>query len=97
MRFVWKILVPAAFPSILTGLKVGWAFAWRTQIAAELVFGASSGQGGLGWYIFQNRNELYTDKVFAGLAVVILIGLLVENLVFSLIERVTVKRWGMQR
>ncbi len=61
------------------------------------MFGATSGKGGLGWYIFQNRNELYTDKVFAGLAVVILIGLLVENLVFDSLERVTVKRWGMQR
>lgn len=40
-----------------------WAFAWRTLIAAELVFGVSSGAGGLGWYIFQARNELYTDRV----------------------------------
>jgi NitT/TauT family transport system permease protein len=94
MRFVLFILIPAALPSILAGLKIGWAFAWRTLIAAELVFGATSGKGGLGWYIFQNRNELYTDKVFAGLAVVILIGLLVENLVFDTLERVTVKRWG---
>ena len=78
LRLVLHILVPAALPSILSGLKIGWAFAWRTLIAAELVFGASSGKGGLGWYIFQNLNELYTDKVFAGLAVVILIGLLVE-------------------
>ena len=91
------LLVPAALPSILSGLKIGWAFAWRTLIAAELVFGATSGKGGLGWYIFQNRNELYTDKVFAGLAAVILIGLLVENLLFANIERLTVKRWGMQR
>ncbi|HBO4310988.1 TPA: ABC transporter permease [Pseudomonas aeruginosa] len=97
LRFVLLILVPAALPSILAGLKIGWAFAWRTLIAAELVFGASSGKGGLGWYIFQNRNELYTDKVFAGLAVVVLIGLLVENLVFGSIERLTVKRWGVQR
>ena len=97
LRLVLHILVPAALPSILSGLKIGWAFAWRTLIAAELVFGATSGKGGLGWYIFQNRNELYTDKVFAGLAVVILIGLLVENLVFDSLERVTVKRWGMQR
>ncbi|SDS35952.1 NitT/TauT family transport system permease protein [Pseudomonas asplenii] len=97
LRFVLFILIPAALPSILAGLKIGWAFAWRTLIAAELVFGATSGKGGLGWYIFQNRNELYTDKVFAGLAVVILIGLLVENLVFDSLERVTVKRWGMQR
>ena len=97
LRLVLFILIPAALPSILAGLKIGWAFAWRTLIAAELVFGATSGKGGLGWYIFQNRNELYTDKVFAGLAVVILIGLLVENLVFDTLERVTVKRWGMQR
>ncbi|ANC79503.1 putative aliphatic sulfonates transport permease protein SsuC [compost metagenome] len=97
LRLVLHILVPAALPSILSGLKIGWAFAWRTLIAAELVFGASSGKGGLGWYIFQNRNELYTDKVFAGLAVVILIGLLVEGLVFNTLERLTVRRWGMQR
>ncbi|AXW87726.1 ABC transporter permease [Lonsdalea britannica] len=97
LRYVWHILIPAALPSILSGLKIGWAFAWRTLIAAELVFGASSGQGGLGWYIFQNRNELYTDRVFAGLASVIIIGLLVETLIFATIERVTIKRWGMQR
>ncbi len=95
--FVFDILVPAALPAILSGLKIGWAFAWRTLIAAELVFGAASGQGGLGWYIFQNRNELYTDKVFAGLAAVILIGLAVENLIFSTLERKTVRRWGMQK
>ncbi|MBS7598763.1 ABC transporter permease [Pseudomonas sp. RC2C2] len=97
LRLVVQILIPAALPSILSGLKIGWAFAWRTLIAAELVFGATSGKGGLGWYIFQNRNELYTDKVFAGLAVVILIGLLVESLVFNTLERITVRRWGMQR
>ena len=95
LRFVWYILIPAALPSILAGLKIGWAFAWRTLIAAELVFGASSGKGGLGWYIFQNRNELYTDRVFAGLAAVIVIGLLVEHLVFDTLERVTVRRWGI--
>ena len=96
-RYVLQILVPSALPSILSGLKIGWAFAWRTLIAAELVFGVSSGRGGLGWYIFQNRNELYTDKVFAGLAMVILIGLLVESLVFQTLERLTVRRWGVQR
>ncbi|HEY9319196.1 MULTISPECIES: ABC transporter permease [Achromobacter] len=97
LRYVLQILVPAALPAILAGLKIGWAFAWRTLIAAELVFGASSGKGGLGWYIFQNRNELYTDRVFAGLAAVVIIGLLVENLGFDTLERLTVRRWGMQR
>jgi NitT/TauT family transport system permease protein len=97
LRYVLQILVPSALPSIVSGLKIGWAFAWRTLIAAELVFGASSGKGGLGWYIFQNRNELYTDKVFAGLVMVIVIGLLVETLVFQTLERLTVRRWGTQR
>ncbi|CAN5555570.1 ABC transporter permease [soil metagenome] len=97
LRYVLQILVPAALPAILSGLKIGWAFAWRTLIAAELVFGASSGKGGLGWYIFQNRNELYTDRVFAGLAMVVLIGLAVESLGFATLERLTVRRWGQQR
>jgi len=97
LRMVTQILVPAALPAILSGLKVGWAFAWRTLIAAELVFGTTSGKGGLGWYIFQSRNELFTDKVFAGLATVIVIGLLFEHIVFDAAERVTVRRWGMQR
>ena len=96
LRFVAKILIPAAFPSILAGLKIGWAFAWRTLIAAELVFGVSSGQGGLGWYIFESKNQLNIPEVFAGLLTIILIGLAVENVVFRFVETRTVQRWGMQ-
>jgi NitT/TauT family transport system permease protein len=95
-RFIAQILIPAAFPSILTGLKIGWAFAWRTLIAAELVFGVSSGKGGLGWYIYENKNMLDIPAVFAGLFTVILIGLIVENLIFRNIEAATVRKWGMQ-
>jgi NitT/TauT family transport system permease protein len=96
LRFVGRILIPAAFPSILAGLKIGWAFAWRTLIAAELVFGVSSGQGGLGWYIFESKNQLNIAEVFAGLLTIILIGLAVENVVFRFVEKRTVQRWGMQ-
>jgi len=96
LRFVGKILIPAAFPSILAGLKIGWAFAWRTLIAAELVFGVSSGQGGLGWYIFESKNQLNIPEVFAGLLTIILIGLAVENVIFRFVETRTVQRWGMQ-
>ena len=94
-RYISKILIPAAFPSILTGLKIGWAFAWRTLIAAELVFGVSSGQGGLGWFIYENKNEMEVAYVFAGLLTVILIGISVENLIFRTIENKTVRKWGM--
>jgi NitT/TauT family transport system permease protein len=95
-RYVAQILVPAAFPSILTGMKIGWAFAWRTLIAAELVFGVSSGSGGLGWFIYENKNQLEISNVFAGLFSVIIIGLMVENLIFQTLESRTVRRWGMQ-
>ena len=95
LGYVARILVPAAFPSILTGMKIGWAFAWRTLIAAELVFGVSSGQGGLGWYIFENRNQLDIPAVFAGLLTVIVIGLIVENLIFRTVERKTIRKWGL--
>jgi NitT/TauT family transport system permease protein len=94
-RFVAGILLPAAFPYLLAGIKLGWAFAWRTIIAAEMVFGVAGSQGGLGWFIYQNRFEMNTDLVFAGLLTVIVIGLFVENVFFRWLERRTVQRWGM--
>ena len=108
LSYIYKILIPAAFPSILTGLRIGWAFAWRTLIAAELVFGGqvadTSGQlgaegssaGGLGWIIFQNQMENQTPYVFACLFAVILVGIIIENGVFRNVEGRTIRRWGMQ-
>ena len=107
--YIVKILIPAAFPSILTGLRIGWAFAWRTLIAAELVFGGQvmdtsgmlgaegSSAGGLGWVIFQNQMENQTPYVFAGLFSVIIVGILIENGLFRNIEERTVRKWGMQK
>jgi NitT/TauT family transport system permease protein len=97
VSYIFRLLIPAAFPAILSGLRIGWAFAWRTLIAAELVFGATSRSGGLGWFIFENRNNLNTPAVFAGLLTVILIGLFVETLIFGAIEARTIRKWGMQR
>ena len=101
VSYIFKILVPAAFPAILTGLRIGWAFAWRTLIAAELVFGGQvmdtgGNAGGLGWIIFQNQMENQTAYMFAGLFTVILVGLVIENGIFRNIEDRTVRKWGMQ-
>lgn len=96
IRYIFKILVPAAFASILTGLKIGWAFAWRTLIGAELVFGAAAGNGGLGWMIFEKGDNLDTPYVFAALFMVIVIGLIVENVIFRNVEIRTIQKWGMQ-
>ena len=95
--YIFRILVPAAFSSILTGLKIGWAFAWRTLIGAELVFGAAAGKGGLGWMIFEKGDNLDTPYVFAALFMVIVVGLVVENVIFRNVELNTLSKWGMQR
>ena len=92
-----RLRTSSTAPAVVTGLKIGWAFAWRTLIAAELVFGVSSGAGGIGWFIYENRNQLEIPSVFAGLLMVIIIGLLVESVVFRSIEIYTVRKWGMQR
>jgi NitT/TauT family transport system permease protein len=92
---VAHILVPSAVPSILTGLRIGWAFAWRTLIAAELVFGVSSHSGGLGWFIYESRASMDTPNVFVGLLTIILIGLFFEGIVFRTAENATIRRWGM--
>jgi NitT/TauT family transport system permease protein len=95
-RLVIDVLLPAAMPYILTGLKTAWAFGWRTVVAAELVFGVAGSQGGLGWYINTARYYLQTSQIFAGLVVISVLGILVEGL-FSAIESRTVVRWGMKR
>ncbi|HYH02324.1 MAG TPA: ABC transporter permease subunit [Bacillota bacterium] len=89
------ILLPASFPYLLSGLKIGWARAWRAIISAEMIFGAAGGIGGLGWYIFQRRVFMDSAGLYAGLIVIIMLGMLVEELVFGKVEELTVKKWGM--
>lgn len=94
-RLVAQIMIPSAFPSILTGLKISWARSWRALVAAEMIFGASGSEGGLGWLIYQKRYFLDIPSVFAALIVIVMIGILVEGFLFNRVERKTVERWGM--
>jgi hypothetical protein len=64
--------------------------------ASSSFLGSSARRGGLGWFILENKNSLDIASVFAGLLTVILLGLLVENVIFGAVERRTVQRWGMQ-
>lgn len=92
-KMAFSVMLPASFPHILGGLRTGWARAWQSSVAAELVFGAAGGQGGLGWYLYKKRFMMETPGVFAGMVVIILIGIAVEYLIFAGIERHTVKKW----
>lgn len=93
-RMGFFVMLPASFPHILGGLRTGWARAWQASVAAELVFGAAGGQGGLGWYLYKKRFMMETSGVFAGMVVIVLIGMAVEHIVFAGIENMTVKKWN---
>ena len=95
IRVITDVLAPAALPSAIAGLKTAWAFGWRTIIASELFFGVPGSTGGLGNYINDARNNLFTDRLLAGLLTNALLGVAFETL-FGLIERRTVIRWGMK-
>lgn len=94
-RLVRDVLVPAALPHTISGLKTGWAFGWRTIIAAELVFGVAGGEGGLGFFINDARYFLRTPEIFAGLVTIALIGIALDML-FAFVEKRTVVKWGMK-
>ena len=87
-----QVVLPGALPWILTGLRLGLARAWRVLVAVEML---TSVMLGLGWLIFGAREFLATDVMLAGIAVIGLVGLALEKLVFERLERFTVVRWGM--
>ncbi len=95
MGIIVQILLPASLPYMITGVKIGWARAWRAAISAEMVFGAAGGIGGLGWFVFKKRVFMDTPGIFAGLIVIIVIGIIVEDVVFNRLEKMTIKKWGM--
>ncbi|MGE4271918.1 MAG: ABC transporter permease [Desulfitobacterium sp.] len=94
-RIIKDIFIPASLPYVLSGLRIGWARAWRALISAEMIFGAVGAKGGLGWYIFKQRVFMDTPGLFAGLFVIVLIGIIVEDFFFAVIEERTIKKWGM--
>ncbi|HEV8053687.1 MAG TPA: ABC transporter permease [Candidatus Limnocylindrales bacterium] len=96
VRLATDVLAPAALPSAITGLKTAWAFGWRTVVAAELVFGVVGGEGGLGTYINNAKLYLFTPQMFAALLTIAVLGVAFE-LLFGMLERRTIVRWGMQR
>ena len=87
-----KVILPGALPYVLTGLRLGLARAWRVLVAVEML---TSVRDGLGWLIFGAREFLNTDVMLAGIAVIGIVGLSLEKLIFERLEQFTVVRWGM--
>ena len=80
-----RVVVPAALPGIVSGLEHGWAFAFRSLVAGELIIGASG--AGLGFFVATARDEGRVDHLFAAVLVIMLLGVAVDRLGFARLQR----------
>jgi NitT/TauT family transport system permease protein len=90
----WKVIIPGAFPFIITGVRQAFLRAWIAVVGAEMI---AASDWGLGWVIYDAKEFLNADVMLASLAVIGAIGFLFERFAFGSIERATVMRWGMVR
>ena len=96
LTLLWGVYLPAAMSYILSGLKVGWARAWRGLISAEMIFGIATCPG-IGLFINQMRTNMNNAEMYATLIVIIIIGLVVQYGILVPIENYTIKKWGMSK
>ena len=87
-----SVIAPAALPTIITGLKQGWSFAWRSLMAGELLFVSM----GLGQLLMMGRELNDMNRVIAVMLVLIVIGLTFDRLIFTKLEASVRKRWGLE-
>ena len=90
----WRVLIPAALPSIITGYRQAFSRAWRILVVAEMLVSVSAG---LGYRIYWAQEYFNTDIVFGSLFVVGIVGLLLERVLLRTLEVMTVERWGTMR
>lgn len=88
---LFRVVLPAAWPSILNGLRLGMAHGWRTLVAVELLTSAAVGLGAL---IFNSRASLDTTTMYVSIVALAGVGLLIDNTVFRIWESRTIGRWG---
>ncbi len=92
LEIILRVILPGAFPQIITGLRLGFGSAWRSLIGAEMLVMTL---GGLGKFIWMSQWFFNFDKVIIGIAVLAIIGILIEGVIFRVIERYTLIRWGI--
>jgi NitT/TauT family transport system permease protein len=90
LRLYTRVILPASLPGILTGLKLGWTFAWRSLMAGELLYVA----GGLGQMLTLGRELNDMARVMAVMVAIVSLGLTFERLLFGAIEKRLRERWG---
>jgi len=91
VQLITHVMLPAAFPYLISGFKQGWAFAWRGVIGAEIIFSFL----GLGFLLNVGRELNDISQVIATMLVIMVLGILIDGLVFKKIERKVMSRWGL--
>ena len=91
-QLVTSVLIPAAFPYMISGFKQGWAFAWRGVIGAELLFAYL----GLGFLLNAGRSLTDVSQVIAIMLVIMVIGLVIDGVIFQRLEHKVMSRWGLR-
>jgi NitT/TauT family transport system permease protein len=87
----WRVVLPSALPAIVSGMKLGWSFAWRSLMAGELLFVSA----GLGHLLTVGRDLNDMSLVIAVMILIVLVGLVVDRLVFGTVEQLIRRRWGL--
>lgn len=87
-----KVIIPGALPQIISGIRIGFGSAWRSLIGAEMLVITA---GGLGKYIWMSQWSFKSEQVLSGIITIALVGIIVEELIFKKIEKITLVKWGM--
>lgn len=90
LRLYTRVVLPSALPAIVSGMKLGWSFAWRSLMAGELLFVSA----GLGQLLTIGRDLNDMSLVIAVMILIVGVGLAIERLVFGTAERAIRRRWG---
>ncbi|MGW4165107.1 ABC transporter permease [Streptomyces sp. NPDC004788] len=95
LRGAWHIVMPAALPGYLAGLKQGWAFSWRSLMAAEIIASSPDLGLGLGQLLENGRNNFDMPGIFLAIILILLVGVAIDLLIFSPLERAVLRRRGL--
>ena len=93
-HLLWHVLLPASLPHLVSGMKQGWAFAWRSLMAAEIYVTVLTGFG-LGHLLHYGRELQAMDQVAGIMLVILIVGFVADKVLFSPWERFLRKRWGL--
>ena len=91
-QIFWRVIIPGIFPYLITGTRLGTGYAWRALIAAEMLAASTYG---LGFMIYDASEYMNMDVIYGGVALIAILGYLLENVLIGKVEAATTEKWGV--